>query len=57
MTDARKNSEKTHCKNGHEFTTKNVYRDPKNIQWRQCRTCRNIRTDVLGKALSVVQGL
>jgi len=33
------NSAKTHCANGHEFTPKNTYVDPR-TGWRQCRTCK-----------------
>lgn len=29
----------THCKNGHEFTADNTYRDPKKNS-RSCKTCR-----------------
>lgn len=32
-----KNSEKTHCVHGHEFTPENTYIDPNG--WRYCRIC------------------
>lgn len=34
------NSNKTHCKNGHEFTESNTYIPPGRTK-RQCRTCNN----------------
>ena len=36
------NSNKTHCDNGHEFTTENTYEDLKR-GWRQCVTCKAAR--------------
>ena len=30
---------RTHCPQGHEYTTRNSYFDPNG--WRSCRTCRN----------------
>jgi len=35
------NLNKTHCKHGHEFTLKNIYRSPQNPQHRECRACRD----------------
>lgn len=39
------NARRTHCTNGHEFTTENTYYRPKSDGkiWRTCRECRNIR--------------
>ncbi len=34
------NARKTHCKNGHEFTTANTYRR-RDRRTRECKTCRN----------------
>lgn len=31
---------RTHCRNGHPFTSDNLYRDPKYPNARLCRTCR-----------------
>jgi hypothetical protein len=41
-------SEKTHCKNGHEFTESNIYRHPTTGS-RQCRECRKLRQRQPGK--------
>lgn len=36
-------SQRTHCKNGHEFTPENIYRPPSNHHnARYCRACMNI---------------
>jgi hypothetical protein len=37
-------SSKTHCKNGHEYTEENTYRNLKRNGARQCRTCNFQRT-------------
>ena len=39
--DAAHNGEKTHCKNGHEFTEDNTYRRP--AGGRQCRECGRVK--------------
>lgn len=33
----RRSKAQTHCRNGHEYTPENVYRDPSG--WRHCREC------------------
>lgn len=40
-TIAAKNSKKTHCKSGHEFSDENTYITPAGV--RQCRPCKNRR--------------
>lgn len=41
---AAKNSRKTHCIRGHEFTPENTARHGRNRRGRVCRKCRNART-------------
>ena len=51
-TEAGKNTRKTHCKRGHEFTPENIYRRP-GTDSRECRTCkRDYNKDYYQKKLT-----